>query len=43
MRFKRLKDTIIPLPPVNTDTTFHVAHDAKRLYYLGVGEDDNGN
>ena len=36
MRFIRLKDTTIPAPPLAKDQTFRIAHDAKRLYYLGM-------
>ena len=36
MRFTRLKDTTISAPPLANDQTFRIAHDAKRLYYLGM-------
>ena len=36
MRFTRLKDIKIPAPPLANDQTFRIAHDAKRLYYLGM-------
>ena len=35
MRYTRLKDTIMRIPPVANDCMFRVGHDAKRVYYLG--------
>lgn len=36
MRYKRLKDTILRIPPLKTDMKFRVSHDAKRIYYIGL-------
>ena len=36
MRYTRLKDTTLRVPPLPTDCKFRVGHDAKRLYYIGI-------
>ena len=36
MRYRRLKNTIIPVPCLTTDQRFRISHDAKRLFYLGI-------
>ena len=36
MRYTRLKNSIIRVPPIDGDQMFRVGHDAKRLYYIGV-------
>ena len=36
LRYARLKDTVIPIPPVSSDTRFRTSHSAKSVYYLGV-------
>ena len=35
MRYTRLKDTTLRVPPITNDCKFRVGHDAKRLYYIG--------
>ena len=35
MRYTRLKNSIISIPPIEADQMFRVDHDAKRLYYIG--------
>ena len=35
MRYKRLKDQQIHIPPLKNDQKFRLSHDAKRVYYLG--------
>ena len=35
LRYCRLKDTIIPIPPVSTDRKFRASHSRKSVYYLG--------
>jgi len=35
MRYSRLKNTIVRIPPIANDQCFRVGHDAKRLYYIG--------
>ena len=35
LRYCRIKDTIIPIPPVSTDRKFRASHSRKSVYYLG--------
>ena len=35
VRYCRLKDTIIPIPPVSTDQRFYSSHSCMSVYYLG--------
>jgi hypothetical protein len=35
LRYSRLKNSIIPIPPVKTDRRFHTSHSASSIYYLG--------
>ena len=35
LRYSRLKDTVIPIAPVKTETRFRTSHTAKSVYYLG--------
>ena len=35
MRYKRLKDQQISIPPLKNDQKFRLSHDAKRIYYIG--------
>jgi len=35
MRYTRLKDTTLRVPPLANDCKFRIGHDAKRLYYIG--------
>ena len=35
MRYTRLKDTTLRVPPLSNDQRFRVGHDAKRLFYVG--------
>ena len=35
MRYKRLKDQQIQIPPLKNDQKFRLSHDAKRIYYIG--------
>ena len=41
IRYCRLKDTVIPIPPVSTDLRFRTSHSCKSVYYLG--EEINGD
>ena len=34
-RYCRLKDTVIPIPPISTDLRFRTSHSCKSVYYLG--------
>lgn len=36
MRFTRLKTVSMRVPPLAEDQVFRIAHDAKRLYYIGI-------
>ena len=36
LRYRRLKNTIIPVPCLTSDQRFRVSHCAKRLFYLGI-------
>ena len=36
MRFTRLKTVSMRVPPLADDPVFRIAHDAKRLYYIGM-------
>ena len=38
MRYTRLKDTTMRVPPLANDLRFRVGHDCKRLYYIGMLE-----
>ena len=35
IRYCRLKDTVIPIPPLSTDLRFRTSHSCKSVYYLG--------
>ena len=35
MRYTRLKDTTLRMPPLAADQQFRVGHDAKRIFYIG--------
>lgn len=35
MRYTRLKDVTLRVPPLKDSQKFHIGHDAKRLYYIG--------
>ena len=35
IRYCRLKDTVIPIPPLATDLRFRTSHSCKSVYYLG--------
>ena len=35
LRYCRLKDAVIPIPPVATDRRFYTSHSCKTVYYLG--------
>ena len=44
LRFSRLKDTVIPIAPVQGETRFRTSHSSKSVYYLGEEPiDDKGN
>ena len=44
LRFSRLKDTVIPIAPVQSETRFRTSHSSKSVYYLGEEPiDDKGN
>ena len=36
VRYCRLKDAIIPIPPVSTDHRFYSSHSCMSVYYLGL-------
>ena len=38
-RYKRLKDTILRVAPLESDQCFRVSHDAKSIYYMGQQDD----
>ena len=35
LRYSRLKDTVIPIPPISTDLRFRTSHSCQSVYYLG--------
>ena len=35
IRYCRLKDTVIPIPPLSSDLRFRTSHSCKSVYYLG--------
>ena len=35
MRYTRLKDTTLRMPPLSGDQQFRIGHDAKRIFYIG--------
>ena len=35
LRYCRIKDTIIPIPPLSTDQKFRASHSRKSVYYIG--------
>ena len=43
IRYCRLRDTVIPIPPVSTDLRFRTSHSCKSVYYLGeeIAEDES--
>lgn len=35
LRYSRMKDTVIPIPPLTTDQRFRTAHSSHAVYYIG--------
>lgn len=43
IRYCRLKDTVIPIPPLATDLRFRTSHSCKSVYYLGEEFSEDGS
>jgi hypothetical protein len=39
LRYSRLKDTVIAIPPLQTDMKFYTSHSSDSVYYIGTQKD----